>query len=199
MAKGTSTKESAHGTASPSTPIPTRSAFPLSPCNNTTPANASTIESKAGSLTATIELEKRVAPQAVLLRLRHPQGKRIRQVTVNGKDWRERWRLRLANVFANQIVLIGEDAGEMVAMASGTIECSTQLGYIDLLAVDRRFQGRGYGREMLRGMLASMRERGAKYVYLECLDDNVAGNNLYRAEGFQEVARCVRWFIRLPE
>lgn len=48
-----------------------------------------TIESKAGSLTATIELEKRVAPQAVLLRLRHPQGKRLRQVTVNGKDWRD--------------------------------------------------------------------------------------------------------------
>jgi len=117
---------------------------------------------------------------------------------LNGKDWRERWRLRLANVFATQHVLVGESEGQLVAMASATIEAPTRLGYIDLLAVDPRRQGRGYGRRMLRAMLEYLKRQGCDHVHLECLADNEAGNSLYRSEGFQEVARSIRWFIKIP-
>ena len=112
--------------------------------------------------------------------------------------WRERWRARFAKAFATQHVLVGEAAGEIAAFASGTIEPDTRLGYIDLLAVDRRFQGKGYGRAMLRGMLAWMKQQGAVHAHLECLADNEAGNALYRSEGFTEIARSIRWFIKIP-
>lgn len=118
---------------------------------------------------------------------------------LNGQDWRARWRRRLANVFATQHVLVGETRGRIVACATGTLDAETRLGYIDLLAVAGAHQGRGYGREMLRAMLRYMKDRGAGHVNLECLADNDAGNNLYRSEGFCEVARSVRWFIKLPE
>ncbi len=39
------------------------------------------------TIKATIELPKRGHPDAVLLRLRHPQAKPIKSVTVNGKKW----------------------------------------------------------------------------------------------------------------
>ncbi len=117
---------------------------------------------------------------------------------LNGKDWRERWRARFAKAFATQYVLVGEEEGEIAAFASGTIDPDTRLGYIDLLAVDRRFQGKGYGRTMLRGMLAWMKQRGAVHAHLECLADNEAGNALYRSEGFTEIARSIRWFIKIP-
>ena len=66
--------------------------------------------------------------------------------------------------------------------------------------MDRRFQGRGYGREMLRGMDAAHAEPGrAVHINLDCLTDNDAGNALYRSEGFEEVARQIRWFRKLPE
>ena len=55
------------------------------------------------------------------------------------------------------------------------------LAYVDLLAVDRRFQARGYGREMLRGMLRHLQALGARYVYLDCLVENDNANALYQS------------------
>lgn len=117
---------------------------------------------------------------------------------LNGLDWRERWRRRLAHVFATQHVLVGEVAGRVVAMASATVDSECRLGYIDLLAVDPACHGRGYGRQMLRAMLAYLKQRGCEHAHLECLENNEAGNRLYQSEGFVEVARSIRWFIRIP-
>ncbi|MCS7316164.1 MAG: GNAT family N-acetyltransferase, partial [Bryobacteraceae bacterium] len=108
---------------------------------------------------------------------------------LNGKDWRERWRLRLAGVLATQHVLVGEVRGRVVAMATATVDPDCRLGYIELLAVDPACQGRGYGRAMLRQMLAYLKELGCEHAHLECLENNEAGNRLYRSEGFVEVAR----------
>ena len=117
---------------------------------------------------------------------------------LNGRDWRERWQTRFCRAFNTQHVLVGEDAGELVAFASGTIEETARLGYIDLLAVDRRFQGRGYGREMLRGMLQYFKEQDCEHAHLECLTDNDVGNALYRSEGFEDLGRSIHWFVRIP-
>jgi ribosomal protein S18 acetylase RimI-like enzyme len=116
---------------------------------------------------------------------------------LNGLDWRDRWHARLAAAFASQVILVGEAEGQVVAFASGTVDVSTRLGFIDILAVDRRFQGKGYGREMLRGTLRHYKVLGAVHVHLECLADNDAGNSLYRSEGFEEVARSIRWFVKI--
>jgi ribosomal protein S18 acetylase RimI-like enzyme len=117
---------------------------------------------------------------------------------LNGRDWRMRWKDRLRHVFETEMVLVGEAAGELAAMSSGTLDQGAALAYIDLLAVDRRFRGHGYGREMLRRTMQHMKALGGQYVYLDCLTDNDTGNTLYRAEGFEEVARQVRWFRRIP-
>ena len=116
---------------------------------------------------------------------------------LNGKDWRWRWHERMRGILAKQIILVGESEGRLAAMSSGMLDRATALAYIDLLAVDRRLQGRGYGRDMLRAMIAHMKTLGAQYVNLDCLTDNDAGNALYRAEGFEEVARHIRWFRRI--
>ncbi|HET6428420.1 MAG TPA: hypothetical protein VFJ30_08425, partial [Phycisphaerae bacterium] len=42
-----------------------------------------------GKISATVELPSRVAPQVVLLRLRHPKAAPMAGVTVNGKPWPE--------------------------------------------------------------------------------------------------------------
>ena len=117
---------------------------------------------------------------------------------LNGRDWRMRWKDRLRHVFETEIVLVGEATGELAAMSSGTLDQGPALGYIDLLAVDRRFRGHGFGREMLRGMMQHMKALGGQYAYLDCLTDNDTGNTLYRAEGFEEVVRQIRWFRRIP-
>ncbi len=117
---------------------------------------------------------------------------------LNGKNWRERWRARFCHAFASQKTLVGEAGGRIVAYGSGNYDAEAKLGFIDLLCVDQRHQRKGYGREMLRGMMQFFREMGAEHVHLECLADNDAGNSLYRSEGFQEMARSVRWFAKIP-
>ena len=118
---------------------------------------------------------------------------------LNGQDWRARWHARMQNVFGSEIIVVGEAEGEVVAFASGTYDETTRLGYIDLLAVQQGRQGKGYGREMLRGMLAHFRSLGAEQANLECLADNGVGNSLYASEGFVEVARSIRWHRPLTD
>jgi ribosomal protein S18 acetylase RimI-like enzyme len=116
---------------------------------------------------------------------------------LNGCDWRERWRLRLRKIFATQEVLVANSEGQLAAMAAATVDCNAALGFIDVLAVSRDFQGRGLGREMLRGMIEHLKGLGCGYVHLDCLTHNDAGNALYQSEGFEEVARHIRWFKKV--
>ncbi len=116
---------------------------------------------------------------------------------LNGLDWRERWRLRMKSVLASQVVLVGEAEGEIVAYASGTYDPAARSAYIDLLAVETRHQGKGYGRLMLRAMVEHFKQHGAQHAHLDCLTDNQAGNCLYESEGFQKVAEHIRWWIKL--
>jgi len=116
---------------------------------------------------------------------------------LNGYDWRKRWQWRLQKIFATQIVLIGETDGQIVAMASAALDGEAALGFIDVLAVAREFQGRGFGKDMLHGMIDHLRDSGMLYVNLDCLTDNEVGNALYKSEGFTEVARHVRWFRKI--
>jgi ribosomal protein S18 acetylase RimI-like enzyme len=116
---------------------------------------------------------------------------------LNGRHWRARWQARLAHIFATQIVLVGECDGQLAAMASATIDQPAALGFIDVLAVASRFQGRGLGRQMLRGTIEHLKQAGCNYVNLDCLCNNDAGNALYSSEGFEEVARHIRWFRKI--
>ena len=42
----------------------------------------------AGEIHATVEMPSRKRPQALLVRFRHPDAKRIREVVVNGRNWK---------------------------------------------------------------------------------------------------------------
>ncbi len=116
---------------------------------------------------------------------------------MNGLDWRERWELRLEKVFSTQIILVGELDGDIAACGTGTYDEPTAMGFVDLLAVEAEFQGKGLGREMLRGFIAHVKSLGAAYAHLECLTTNEVANSLYEAEGFAEAMRSIRWIKKI--
>ena len=116
---------------------------------------------------------------------------------MNGLDWRERWNLRLEKVFAQQIILMGELSGEIVACATGTYDELTAMGFVDLISVEAQHQGKGLGREMLRGIVAHFKTLGAAYAHLDCLTTNETANSLYKAEGFEEAMRSIRWIKKI--
>src|SRR5438552_3513411 len=91
---------------------------------------------------------------------------------LNGRDWRQRWADRLKRIFNNQTVIVGEIERRPAAMASVTIDHESALGFIDLICVGAGFQGRGLGREMLRGAIDHLKTLGCNYVHLDCLTTN---------------------------
>lgn len=54
------------------------------------------------------------------------------------------------------------------------------------IAVDPEKQGRGIGRACLLGFLEMCHKAGAKRVFLEVAESNLAARALYAAEGFKE-------------
>lgn len=112
-------------------------------------------------------------------------------------DWRELWRQRMAKALAEQINLVGEIDGEVVAFASGAYNPKSRISFLDILAVRPGRQGEGLGRAMLQAFCDHAKGLGAELVNLECLTDNEAGNRLYASEGFEEMMRSIRWMKRL--
>ena len=55
-------------------------------------------------------------------------------------------------------------------------------------------RGHGRGRALLRELLTTARERGARQVFLEVRADNPTATALYRSEGFLEVGRRPRYY-----
>jgi len=65
---------------------------------------------------------------------------------------------------------------------------------IQTIALIAEHRGEGRGRALLRALLASARERGAREVFLEVRADNPSAAGLYLAEGFEEIGRRPRYY-----
>ncbi len=117
---------------------------------------------------------------------------------LNGRTWDKRFQDRVRHALESQYVLLGElPDGALATYASGSYDEPSRAAFLDLLAVAPQAQGRGLGRAALREFERRMQQRGAKYIHLDCLTYNEAGNRLYESEGFFEAARQIRWFKKL--
>ena len=58
------------------------------------------------------------------------------------------------------------------------------------LAVDPKFQGRGYGKLLLQGLIEEVRKRGVDGIQLLAAKENAPALALYRGADFQEKGSC---------
>ncbi|MFB4349068.1 ribosomal protein S18-alanine N-acetyltransferase [Microbacterium sp. CR_7] len=65
---------------------------------------------------------------------------------------------------------------------------------IQTIAFDAEYRGAGRGRALLRALLGTAAERGAREVFLEVRADNPGAEGLYRSEGFEEIGRRPRYY-----
>lgn len=67
--------------------------------------------------------------------------------------------------------------------------CQTVLDEATLfnIAVDPRFQAKGYGKRLLSALIEKLREQGILTLWLEVRESNLAAQRLYDALGFNEV------------
>jgi ribosomal-protein-alanine N-acetyltransferase len=72
--------------------------------------------------------------------------------------------------------------------------CAADEAEILSIAVDRRYQGRGFGRQLLNLHLGRLAALGVKSLFLEVDENNAPAIRLYRAAGFREVARRPNYY-----
>ena len=76
------------------------------------------------------------------------------------------------------------DEGRVIGLLVLTIVPKKKRFEIADVLIDRRYQGRGYGKIMLKMGLDILKRHGAEELTLYCVRDNVAAMRLYESVGF---------------
>lgn len=69
------------------------------------------------------------------------------------------------------------------------LSCGAGEAHVLNVAVDPRYQARGFGRRLLRRALRRADRLGAEWVFLEVRPSNIGAVHLYRSEGFRPIGR----------
>ena len=84
-----------------------------------------------------------------------------------------------------------------VVCVSTRVDRESSKGRIPNFAVTAEFRGQGLGRRLIEHALDYFRREGLAYAMIETMAQNEAGQHLYPACGFVEVARQVHFARRL--
>ena len=116
-----------------------------------------------------------------------------------GHDWRDRKGRHVnEDVAANPDgVFVAELEGQVVGYVSTRLDRESKKGRIPNLAVDKRSQGRGLGRQLIEYALDYFRREGMAFAMIETMVNNPVGQHLYPSCGFVEVGRQIHYAARL--
>ncbi|WP_308211176.1 MULTISPECIES: ribosomal protein S18-alanine N-acetyltransferase [unclassified Microbacterium] len=87
-----------------------------------------------------------------------------------------------------------EQAGRLVGYAGLRAPAGSKEADVQTIAVAAEARGLGYGRTLLRTLLAEAVQRRAAEVFLEVRADNPVAQALYASEGFTEIGRRPRYY-----
>lgn len=113
------------------------------------------------------------------------------------------WRWRKARHIDEDVaahaagIFVAESASGIVGYITTRIDREAGKGRIPNLAVAAAHRGRGLGRQLIEYALDYFRGEGLAYAMIETMAQNEAGQHLYPACGFVEVARQVHFARRL--
>lgn len=99
----------------------------------------------------------------------------------------------LNNITGTVIVLSKQVDGKIVGCGYGAIEREC-IGIFDIV-VHKDFRGKGYGKDIINGILKAAVEKNVKLAYLQVSSGNVVAEKLYDNIGFKEVYKY--WYRKL--
>lgn len=101
--------------------------------------------------------------------------------------WREAARRILGNILSEVIVIQKMVDGKTVGCGYGAIE-NGYMGIFDIIVAEN-YRGKGYGRDLLDGLLSAALQRNVGQTYLAVMIGNNPAENLYHNLGFREIYR----------
>jgi ribosomal protein S18 acetylase RimI-like enzyme len=120
---------------------------------------------------------------------------------INGHDWEWRKGREIEEDVAKDAegVFVAEEAALVVGYITTWMDHEAGVGFIHNLAVSARSRGQGIGRKLIEHALDHFRKHGIPYARIETLEQNQAGQKLYPAFGFREVARQIHYCMPLAQ
>jgi len=118
---------------------------------------------------------------------------------LHGYDWRWRKARHIdEDVAANPGgIFLAEVRGRIAGYITTRIDHESGKGRIPNLAVTAEFRGQGLARRLIEHALDYFRREGLAYAMIETMAQNEAGQHLYPACGFAEVARQIHFARKL--
>ena len=118
---------------------------------------------------------------------------------LHGHDWRWRKARHIdEDVAANPGgIFVAETQGQVAGYITALVDREAGKGRIPNLAVAAEFRGRGLGRRLIEHALDYFRREGLAYAMIETMSKNDAGQHLYPACGFVEVAQQIHFARKL--
>lgn len=101
----------------------------------------------------------------------------------------------LENILGDVIFVTREVGGKVVGCGYGAIE-REYIGIFDIV-VEKTNRERGYGKDIMDGILSAAKQVGIKTAYLQVVAGNVPAEKLYDKIGFKEAYRY--WYRRLEK
>jgi ribosomal protein S18 acetylase RimI-like enzyme len=105
-------------------------------------------------------------------------------VSLDEAGYADRW-MRFMGDRSSRVYVVEED-GEVVGFASGGRERAEEPGYngeLYAIYLADDFQGRGHGRELVRAVVAGLREIGLEEMIIWVLRDNAPARGFYERLG----------------
>lgn len=109
----------------------------------------------------------------------------IRCSNLEDKNFQKTAKMILDNVLGRVITVRKKVDGKTVGCGYGAIE-REYIGIFDVI-VDKNERGKGYGRDIMNGILNAASQVKVKNAYLSVIVGNVAAENLYEKLGFKEI------------
>ena len=86
-------------------------------------------------------------------------------------------------------IWLGFQAGQSVHICQAFLSITLDEAHILNVSVDPRFQGQGFGGQMLNHLIDDARAQGARQIFLEVRESNTAAIHMYLNHGFNELGR----------
>jgi len=98
----------------------------------------------------------------------------------------------------NTVSLVAWINREVAGFVIGSVENfgKTKAGHVYTLDVALKHRRRGVGLELLKELEHRLAERGVRICYLEVRVDNAAARELYRKQGYTEVAPLTNYYYK---
>jgi len=113
-------------------------------------------------------------------------------VSDESRFWSEP-RLRSWVEAGQDILLVAEENGEVIAFQLTQLHLPSKVGYLSDIVVKERARGRGVGAALTEETVKRMKDMGLTYIYALTQEANDGIQNLLKKEGF-EAGETMVWF-----